>query len=662
MCFQGSIVTKTTSKKAGSKSAAALLKSLLKKEGHGHLFAKGWYPHQLKEPVDDADFKKYGGEARGFYPKYGDTDLSLGTFYPWNSFVNHEHFTKKNPRQPDEGRTHYGLDIYAPYFPFPFEVPIYALAPGTLQQQTYWSDLTWSKKKKKREPQALGNRISQTVQLDPKSKRKNTIISYGHLARFAGDDFDPIDRPQRRKVAAGELIGFAGKSGNTDDFGESSTRVSPFKVNAGHVHLSLRGALASTSLLSILPRPIAFHPDQTLLQSGKTKKEKIKREKTIRIKASEWGTTRPALRETMPQPRIAPALIELVERLPVVRGPVEGYGKALRRARYPAPFQLIDTDSTAKLKITQKAYAQMEARLTEADGAYLAKAEARWLKHLVTITKDPETVLDVTRWNETAQALALRAVHRVGQIKTQSNDGSIIPAQGAHAIIAMMHLLEAQYILMGGVAIEALNSDKFTNVQNGSTVPKEDRVRQPMCGIGVYGVLHALSYEHAVAALHATLVGEVPVWSVTFGAGSMRHATIGNSIFGLMPAGDPLRSHVSAMINLNRRIERVFAHVANSRTWIAWGNEVHKLVLEREISKIATAQVALSRTLHGLTPAQRTNLLRWIGASNAALFATAVTISQTAETATNRVVSALFTGLRAQPRETGGTDDDVHHS
>lgn len=638
---------------------------MLAKAGHGRLFSQGWYPHQLKEPVGDKDFSQYDGEARGFYPKHGSNNLQLGTFYPWNSFVNHERYNNENPRQPGDGRTHFGIDIYAPYFPFPFEVPIHAIAPGRLLHQTFFSDLTWTlidkdKKLYERRPQALGNRISQTVKLDPKSRKKDVVVSYGHLSRFAGSDHDPRDRPERREVAAGELIGFAGKTGNAEHHGECSTRQTPFNINAGHVHLSLRGSLKSTSLLEVLPRPIAFHPDQMLLHGhkGKPKVETIWLEKTTRIKKDDWGEKRPKLRETMPTPRIAPALIDFVGQHPPPRAPVKGAGKVLRRGRYAVPFQWLDVDSTAKLKITRKAYAQIADRLADDDGKYLAKAEARWMAHLATAAED---TLDTTRWDETAQALAVRAVARITKAKLQPDTGQPIPAQGAHPIIALMHLLEAQYILMGGVAIEALNSDKYSNQQ---TAKPADWVRQPICGIGVHGKLYALAYEHAVAALHDTHIKKVRVWSVTFGAGSMRHATLGHNILNLIPNGDTdTRKAVAGMIRTCQRIRRLTGYVTAARIALTWGDQFHVTVVGKEIIRIKEQQTAVADALRTLGAEKRKKLLGMIGISNTALFDGALEVAGKPETDFKRPAAATLLGLHAKPFTSGGEHaDGPHHT
>lgn len=499
---------------ASQASVLALLTKRFAEDGDGFFFGTLWYPYQAAAPVDDkfcTKDRRYIGEARGFYPFRDDpNDLSKGEFFAWNSFTH----TKTSKTKTKYVRKHGGLDIYAPYFPFPFEIPIYALVTSKVLFRTRWRNLSVAKNKETQEffrkfP-SLGDRITQTVTFGTRTVH----LDYGHLARFAGDDRGPRDRSGQRSVTAGELIGFAGKSGNADTRKESSTRASPFMMNSGHVHLSLRGDLAKEKLLDALPLPLAFHPDQKRLNLKSVEEEKQKR-----LNITAWNTPagdRPVLRMAMPEATVAPA--KLVEFKPQRPKRVKG-----RRGRYSKPFNHLDVDSSRILAVTHKAYTDATARI--AVTSYKDKALAEWER----LTDPDDKHHDKAYWGETVGALVNRAITRAAQAEAQT--GPVIKGQGGHILVALMHLLEAQFILFGGGAFNALNEQ--------STSVSDPEREIPISGIGVRGRMFALAYPNAVCALHdARLM--LPdagnnkvrrtVFSVTFGAGGLRHATLCNQV------------------------------------------------------------------------------------------------------------------------------------
>ncbi|MEF3127530.1 M23 family metallopeptidase [Rhizobium leguminosarum] len=158
------------------------------------------YPTQSKEKPDDA---KLAGEYRGYYGR--------SEFTPYSS-----HFGKVRNSGTKE---HGGVDIYAPYIPFPHETAVYAICKGRVEFVFDYES-----------PDDIGNR----AWLYPDHAKKDRVI-LGHLNRFVGAN---------RKVEKGDLIGFAGCSGNADGLGECTT-AGVFNINSGHVHLAFRPATGS---------------------------------------------------------------------------------------------------------------------------------------------------------------------------------------------------------------------------------------------------------------------------------------------------------------------------------------------------------------------------------------------------------------------------------
>ncbi|WP_299196663.1 M23 family metallopeptidase [uncultured Erythrobacter sp.] len=159
------------------------------------LFVDGEYPTQLKYEVDR---RNYDGEFRGLYA--GDTDS--GSPQDWRPGSSTP--TGRNPN-------HGALDIYAPFAPHPLETPVCAIIQGTLVCRSGEA-----------EPNGIWNRAE--IHFD-NGRRK---LSYGHLSRFEG---------RSRTVNPGDVIGFAGCSGNADTKGEC-TECGDCNINSGHVHLT----------------------------------------------------------------------------------------------------------------------------------------------------------------------------------------------------------------------------------------------------------------------------------------------------------------------------------------------------------------------------------------------------------------------------------------
>ena len=255
----------------------AIVRSHLRKTGI-KFFETHAYPTQLKEPPASEN-EHYGtaksvylGELRGFYPLYdlnvsNAKSIEQGYFQPWNSAY---HQDKANAAK-DVHRRHRGVDVYAPFFPFPFEVPVVALVGGrmfarTLYQHTSTHQFEAVRENgkdvvtKRRRFHALGDRVRIIFEVPIGKKKHEYFLDYGHLNRFAGSDRNERDIPHQRKVEPGELLGFVGKSGNADFKTGNSSRRSLYNINAGHIHVSVWRLSAYIDPLQVMPKPLAYDP------------------------------------------------------------------------------------------------------------------------------------------------------------------------------------------------------------------------------------------------------------------------------------------------------------------------------------------------------------------------------------------------------------------
>lgn len=497
-----------------SKTLRDALRKKIPNSENLRLFEGFSYPTQLKNPPgSEGNYGKsngtYFGEGRGFYPERGPasgTSISNGYFQPWNSF--HHDASDSD----GDHRSHAGIDIYAPYFPFPYEIPVRAVASGTIWNRTEWGDFSRSQSGTLAKPD-LGNRISLYVPVKVGGKSHLFVFFYGHLNRFAQDDRDPRNRRNAgsRRVRAGDIIGYVGLSGNADTKGEASTRVSPFNVGSGHLHLAVAylkpvqkkdGTKRSVPIyfdpLDVLTKSMGFHPDANDLGLGGPSQEK-----TSKTKAADWiGAD---LKESRVDPDLRKSVLRSGSKSGLKRPKTKSGG--FRRATLPRPFQTIDVDDTAGLRATRQAYELMKSRLEIA--SYKTKAIERWKAHFPG--GDTEEDNDTTRWGRSVWALSRRADSRFDEVKKKKDAG--------HAIASAAHLHEALYILLGGPAFEVLG-------QNGGK-------KQVACGIGMRGSIAGLALDGAVAAIHFSKLptgdkaqGAVSsVASVTFGSGGIRHAT-----------------------------------------------------------------------------------------------------------------------------------------
>ncbi len=469
------------------------------------LFETRQYPYQFKDPPEDnyesvdPDFM---GELRGFYPDH-NIGLSKAFFQPYNSLYHPKAHDPKNPKEVH--RKHRGVDIYAPFSPFPHEIPLFAIAPGQLRRVwTYDRNINSSGSY-----QSLGNRLQLFVKVPLEKRHFWCRFDYGHLARFAVG-FQPLMNPSGAPDAAypvesGELIGFAGKSGNADSRKECSTLKPSYRVNSGHLHLSLRFGNALQDPSKVLPKKLAFHPDQKALNFTPPEAERYKRHLIVT-----WPDAAPEIKDALPGIVVAAGTLNTAWNAPLARRIVTKKTKAgavvkrQARAILPAPFAAVDFDHSRSLRDTRNAYRALQTPKGVGAGF---KIFADWM----TATENPDT----NQWDETVAALAARAAIRAGDIKKGAGK-AVLKQNAAGVCLALMHLHEAMWALMGGPAFARLNKGRV----------------QPACGLGLLGAVRAVAYPRAVAALHETTLrpkdAAKDIWglSITFGSGSLRHATL----------------------------------------------------------------------------------------------------------------------------------------
>ena len=161
-------------------------------------------PAQL-DPGGNLSFA--AGELRGMYSQTQNGNIIATQWKPKQSKFG----SMRN------GKSHNGVDIYAPV-----GTAIIAVHDGSLQCKADTST------------EGLGNRAWLTFVAGGVKYK----VIYGHLSRFEG-----TDRPVRK----GEVIGYAGCSGNAD-YAKDCNMPGKCGVTSAHVHLMLKNDTANIDL------------------------------------------------------------------------------------------------------------------------------------------------------------------------------------------------------------------------------------------------------------------------------------------------------------------------------------------------------------------------------------------------------------------------------
>lgn len=407
----------------------------------------GKYPVQGKGQPDS----RFGGEFRGFYrSKIGGKWIDR--WFPKQS---------QHDGRGTKANNHNGIDVYAAYFPYPLETPILSVTDG-------W----FSPKEDRQFPNKIGNRAIVTT----KVSGKEVSLYYGHLARFEG---------RARKVAKGDVIGYAGCSGNADTAGECS-ELFGCKITSCHVHLVAAFGATGNKLNDVNPVPLL----QWSLGHGDT---------NTATKCSDW----------MPQHgRDVPPEKEGETGKLIARSNVEWRrSKKGKRRQLKKPFDDIEFDSTKSIRRTLAAYKVVYNPGDKPEGRFISKE-----------------FLSAAADEYRSSRICVHAILQDLELEIESfnpdtGEKSRIPPGGP---IARAHLLArlALWHLMGGSALSWAISNRREGTKSVSFFE---------CGVGVGGEAQLIAVDGGRCALHRTTMNIEDVlsqvWSVTFGAGSMMHAT-----------------------------------------------------------------------------------------------------------------------------------------
>lgn len=486
------------------------------------------YPTQRAERLSDDNIV---GELRGFYPD----NLAIGE-EPGDGIWK----PKFSTFQGRAGKGHAGVDIYAPYAPTPVEVPVVALRGGLLTRRSLVI-----------EPEELGNRAKLEVKLDDGT---TADIQYGHLSRFEGrDPPPPKTRPARpqddpRWVDEGTIIGYAGCSGNADERFECTT-MSKAHVNAGHVHLSRvkGGDWDPAEKLGLNLDPVAL--------DGNADRNRP---------AEDWVAQNggkdafPPQQEPKPDPTQSRLI---VTQTPFAFRPPGG------KVRLTAAFATIEIGDPALLLATRDFYRLCDLRHSTDTGTATDDIKAFCKQRIEAAVKELRDT---------------RKVDRIAKLVAPglAGDGTTVTVQGFEddavrsmfAGFALRHLARLNLMLwhlFGGAALDWLAS-------NAQGAADESRYKArsglgayrcktlPECGIG----LAPLSSKAWLSACDATATAITEVntlsgWSVSvsFGVGSLRHATIGSHMEKAVagPLSDylgALLAATNAVINVHKLVHR----------------------------------------------------------------------------------------------------------
>ena len=448
------------------------------------LFPGGSYPSQLRAGPQAG----YHGEYRGFYPE-GNTGGGK-----WRPKWSQDKPTSSQDEQRPGG--HRGVDIYAPYAPHPLETPVLAVVGGRLTCRPGRFD-----------PNAIGNRAE--IHFGTENKK----FSYGHLSRFAGRD---------RKVERGQLIGYAGCTGNADTKGECRS-CGDCNVNSGHVHLQVmrnEGEYFDPLEYCDLKLHTAFAEEF----QGKD--------------CSVWvhvATGKGLAQKWTPQPPRAEKTRLECQTKPDWRR-VGG-----KRRPLDEPFEHLEFDSTSLLQASQLYYDVCRRRFAEAAVVELASAgAAKQLKDLLEL-------------NLAAASNALRgqASASLTMMREQIFAGEAVIGLGATDEAArapgwlLRHLsvlCKMWWVAAGGPALDLFADNAANGSYSLHTLLKPKgayrRLHTPSpleCGASLGGYAWLSAADSGQQALHLTQIATPATaedgenhWiaSVTFGAGSLMHATI----------------------------------------------------------------------------------------------------------------------------------------
>lgn len=425
------------------------------------------YPTQARDAPSQDD---YAGELRGYY--------GSAEFNPYSS----QYGMVRNGGTKNHG----GVDIYAPYYAYPLETPVYAICKGRIAF-VYDNE----------SPDDIGNR----AWLYPDHAQNDRVI-LGHLNRFHGRD---------REVEKGELIGFAGCSGNADAKFEC-TRIGTLNINSGHVHMAYR--------------PAAGQPVDPLGKVGWSLRfSEIEDPVPLATWESQGHKLAKPVRRTLPTGRLRTKTLG-----------VQALAKSAKPTRLGAPFDTIDFDDPNALAKTAKFYELAHDRLAQPEPTPPAPPtdpKARFAQF--GIDEFRKSIVGVTNEVDKLNAI-IAALHDIAKAAHES--ATLKDRIQRSQTLAAEYLLRSMRLLLLAMAGEAM-----PQVAKKPAIGGEWAGHVPRCGIGLRGKSLLVSAGNGQAALQSSFLKKlvddpkdsnkkiaVPhsKWtiSVSFGAGTPWHAIL----------------------------------------------------------------------------------------------------------------------------------------
>lgn len=423
-------------------------------------------PSQSRKYESGAD-STYGGELRLYYgfpqlrPKsstYGLTRIKDGKPHP-----------------------HSGIDIFAPAWDFPREIPVVAVSDGRALMVF-----------EAEEPNDIGNR----VKFVPKGM-PNDQINYGHLSRFEG---------YSRNVVAGEIIGYVGCTGNAAS-GTTCRTPGHYSLVAAHVHMAWYHQGSHIDPLPKLGFNLRFADDLTPKEEADWKDDALTKPLVPAEKQSLLEVSRLTSAQRWPRP---------------VRYADNGWAR----------FDNLEVANRKAMSSTLRCYTQAADRWAETTpGAQTVKdreaALAAFNASLEVLGGDL-----VQRLRSLANRLAAYAADwsSIGEGDTDLPSEEEI--RRVHVLLAEVMFLGVEAIWHGGggPAIAASGRNRNTNTD-------PERTAVPDGAFGLNGTSYVHEFDQGIAALHFSLLTKSAAtqpperfsdWTlmVGFGAGSGRHAVL----------------------------------------------------------------------------------------------------------------------------------------
>lgn len=566
------------------------------------LFPGGVYPSQ----VADGPVAEFDGEFRGFYPERG------GEWRPTSSYY-----------QEAGGRGHEAVDIYAPFAPHPLETPVLAITTGRLRCRPGSI-----------EPNKTGNRA------DLEFGRESEKYSYAHLSRFEGRD---------RKVEKGEVIGYAGCTGNADTKGECS-KCGACNINSGHVHLTY---FKGGQKLNVLARSgLRLRFAGLNAQSTKT--------------CADWTSAgQPGLKqEWTPAPPDQ-------ERTRLECRSEPNWRRGGRSPLLPKEFAPIDLRNAKLLELSRKFYGNCQARFETAAGlgnrpTGAAAEIQKFLEARLAAGIDGLTAGAATRLADMRDRIVASDGNVIG-LSSDEESSRRVPGWLLRHLSVLGQML---WEVCGGRALNEYADNKAADIGDarwqahrgivdGAAYSVLRTLNLLECGASLGGEAWLSAVDRGCHALHLTSNASPPwggshseqrILSVTFGAGSLMHATISERMKKAEQGQSPEQEDVEAAIA--GYVDRLFGLAAR----IA---EIHREAYRR--------QAILSNETGSANAARRAEVLRSlsnqiVGAADALKACPeAIADHKVAAALLRRMASsnaALFADLAARASQPAGTGAD----